>query len=146
MGIGYAFRNLVSGNFDNAFNGLFVSDDLLAAQDKAGDNLDKIIARQQADGLVSLQEANDLYASMSPNTNSDAYWQTAGTTPLQEFTASLEESASSIGQIGSKAINKTLGLGFRLIPWQVYVLALVLAMIWLYPIWKPFAASLFKQR
>ena len=146
MGLGYSLRELWRGNFENAFNGAFISDDLLAAQDQAGDNLSKIVARQQAEGLVSSQEASDMYSLLSPNTSSDAYWQTQGDTPWQEFGQGIEDSARGIGQFGSDAINKTLGVGFKIIPWQVYVFGLVLLMIWLYPLWRPFASALVAGR
>ena len=143
MGLLYAFREVTQGNFSNAFNGLFSSDDLLAAQQAENDNLSRIIQRQQADGLVSAEEAQTMYSHMAPNTDSDAYWSQDGDTPLQVFNATIEERASAIGQFGSNAINRTLGLGFKIIPWQVYILGLVLVMLWLYPLWKPFAARLF---
>lgn len=142
MGLGYAFSQLMKGNASNAFNGIFVSDDLLAAQDAAGDNLSKIVARQQAEGLIDAEGAMDLYGSMSPNTNSDAYWRTAGATPWQEFELGIQEQASKIGQGASDAINKTLGVGFKIVPWQIWALGFVLLLIWLYPIWRPFAARL----
>lgn len=146
MGLSYAFREALKGNFSNAFNGAFVSDDVLAAQDQAGDALSQHIQQQQADGLISQDQANQLYAGMSPNTDSDLYWSQSGSTPLQVFNQTLGDEASSIGGAGSSAINRVLGLGFKVIPWQVYVLALVLLMIWLYPMWKPFAATLARKR
>lgn len=146
MGLGYAFKHAFNGDFANAFNGLFVSDSLLAAQDATGDTLSKKIAQQQAAGLVSADEANLLYAGLSPNTDSSLYWTQSGPSPAQVFNQTLEERASAIGQFGSDATNKILGLGFKIIPWQVYAIALVLVMIWLYPIWKPFAATLIKRK
>lgn len=143
MGLLYALRQAGQGHFENAFNGLFSDDSLLAAQDAAGDNLSRKIQAQQAEGLVSAEEAQNLYSLMAPNTNSDAYWSSDGDTPLQVFNQTIEEQASAIGQFGSSAINRTLGLGFKIIPWQVYVLGLVLVMIWLYPIWKPVAGAFF---
>jgi len=142
MGIGYALKHLATGDFKDAFNGFWVSDDLLAAQNSESDNLSKIIARQQADGLVSAEQATGMYSLLSPNTNSEAYWGTMGSTPFDEFSTALEEQAAKIGSLGSSAINKTLGIGFKLIPWQVYVLGGVLVLIWLYPLWKPFAGKL----
>lgn len=94
MGLGYAFNQVFKGNFENAFNGLFSDDSLLAAQDAAGDNLSKIIQRQQAAGLIDEKESMDLYSLMAPNTDSDAYWESGGNTPFSEFTQSLEDSAS----------------------------------------------------
>lgn len=145
MGFGYSLRELASGKFGNAFNGLFVSDSLLAAQDQAGDNLSRIVARQAAEGLVSQEQASDMYAQLSPNTDSEAYWRTMGATPLEEFGTAIEENAAKIGGFGSDAVNKVLGVGFKIIPWQVWILGFVLVLIWLYPLWKPFATSLAKK-
>lgn len=142
MGIGYAFREAFSGNFENAFNGLWVSDDLLAAQDQEGNNLQRIIQEEQARGLVDADQAAAMYNQMSPNTDSAAYWNSSGPTPYQTFQDTLSEEASSIGQFGSKAINRIAGLGFKIIPWQVWILLFALVLIWLYPIWRPFAASM----
>lgn len=143
MGIGYAFKKILSGDFEDAFNGVWVSDDLLAAQDAAGNNLQKIIAEDQSKGLINESEALNLYSQLAPNSDSSAYWTSAGgNTPLQEFNQAIEENAANIGQFGSKAINKITGLGFKIIPWQVYVAILILVMIWSYPFWAPFAASL----
>jgi len=147
MGLGYAWKQLIHGNFENAFNGVWVPDSQLAAVNQAGSALTDKIQQEQAAGLINQDQANQLLGQLSPNTDSRDYWtQAGGNTPLQEFGTSLEESATSIGQFGSKAINKTLGLGFSIIPWQVKVLAFVLILIWLYPFWKPFAASLMKQK
>lgn len=146
MGLLYALKQIGQGNFENAFNGIWVSDDLLAAQDAAGDNLSKIIQQEQAKGLVDAQTAQQLYSDMAPNTNSDAYWSQSGDTPLDVFNKTLEEQASAIGQFGSSAINKITGLGFKIIPWQVWILLLVLVMVWLYPLWRPFASTLMKKK
>lgn len=146
MGLGYAWNQMWKGNFDSAFNGLFVPDENLAAIDQASSSLDRTIQRQQAEGLIDNEQANALYAQMSPNTNSDAFWESSGPSPFDEFQTSLEESASGIARFGSGAINKTLGLGFRVIPWQVWILGLVLIMLWSYPIWKPFAAKFLSAR
>lgn len=143
MGLLYALKQLSQGNFENAFNGAFVSDDLLAAQDQAGDTLTKKIQSQAAAGLIDSTQAQAMYSQLSPNTSSTDYWTQSGDSPLTVFNNTLSEEASNIGQFGSKAINRIAGLGFRIIPWQVYVLLLILAMVWLYPIWKPFAAKLF---
>jgi hypothetical protein len=142
MGLGYAFDHLIKGDFAGAFNGVWVSDDLLAAQDAETSNLARIIQEDQAKGLVSETESQNLYSQMVPNTDSATYWAQSGNTPLQEFDVAVKENAANIGQLGSKAINKVAGLGFSLIPWQVYVLLLILVMVWAYPFWKPFAASL----
>lgn len=141
MGLFYALKQASQGHFENAFNGLFSSDDLLAAQDAAGDNLSRIVQRQYAEGLINADEQQHLYSLMAPNTDSDQYWSADGDTPLQVFNQTIEERAAAIGQFGSNAINRTLGLGFKIIPWQVYVLLLVLVLIWLAPIWKPVAGS-----
>lgn len=146
MGIGYAFNQVLKGNFENAFNGLWSDDSLLAAQDQETDNLSKLIAQHYANGLISSEEASAEYARLSPATSSDLYWSQQGDTPLQVFNNTLADEAKNIGQFGSSAINKTLGLGLKIIPWQVYVLAFALLLIWLYPIWKPFAASLFSRK
>jgi hypothetical protein len=146
MGLGYAWREALQGNFENAFNGVWVSDDLLAAQSAENDNLSKIIARQNADGLVNDAQAQAMYSQMSPNTDSSSYWNSSGPSPYQTFQDTLSEEAGSIGQFGSGAINRVLGLGFKIIPWQVYLAGFVLAAIWLYPIWKPFAASMMKAK
>jgi hypothetical protein len=146
MGLRYAFRELLNGQPANAFNGLFSSDDLLAAQNQAGDALSSTISRQQAEGLIDANQAGALYQQIAPNTDSDAYWSQSGDTPLQVFNQALEDQASAIGRFGSSAINRTLGLGFRLIPWQVYVIGFVLLLVWLYPIWRPFASALAKRK
>lgn len=146
MGFLYALREVAKGNFQNAFNGAFVSDDILAANDQAGDALSKKIASQQASGLISAEQANQLYGQLAPSSDSDAYWSSSGDTPLQVFNSTLETEAGNIGQFGSSAINKVLGLGSKLIPWQVYVLLFILLLVWLYPVWKPFAASLSKSK
>ena len=141
MGILYALRQAGQGNFSSAFNGLFSDDSLLAAQDNETNNLARIIQRQQAEGLVSAEEAQTMYSHMAPNTDSDQYWSADGATPLQVFNETIEERASAIGQFGSNAINRTLGIGFKIIPWQVYILLFALVLIWLYPLWKPVAGA-----
>ena len=143
MGIGYAWNQILKGNFENAFNGIWSDDSLLAAQDQENDNLSRLIQTHYANGLISEAEAQNEYSRLSPATSSDKYWSADGDTPLQVFNNTLADEAKAIGQFGSSAINKTLGLGLKLIPWQVYILAFVLLLIWLYPIWKPFAARLF---
>lgn len=146
MGFGYSLSQLFKGNPSNAFNGLFVSDDLLAAQDAAGDNLSKIVARQQAEGLINGEQAINMYSQMSPNTDSDAYWATSGATPWQEFEKGISDQAGKIGGLGADAINRTLGVGFKIVPWQIWALGFVLLLIWLYPIWRPFAANLMPRK
>jgi hypothetical protein len=146
MGLGYAFNQLVHGNFENAFNGVWVSDDMLAAPDQTASALEQTWQRQAAEGLIDQQQAIDLNTALAPNSNSTAFWEAGGgNTPFNEFQSSLEESASSIGQFGSRAINRTLGLGARLIPWQVYVLLFIVLLIWLAPIWKPFFDAFLKK-
>lgn len=145
MGIGYALKQLAQGNFANAFNGVWVSDDLLAAQDATGNTLQAKVASQQANGLIDSQQAMDLYTKLSPNTNSDAYWNSTGPSPLDTFNQSLTDEAAAIGQFGSSAINRVTGLGFKMIPWQVWIALLALLMIWLYPLWRPFASALFAR-
>ena len=144
MGLLYALKQVGQGNFENAFNGVFESDDLLAAQQAVNDNQSKIIARQQVEGLVSAEQAQKLYSQMAPNTDSSAYW--GNDDPWNTFTQTLDDEASSIGQFGSKAINKTLGLGFKIIPWQVWVAAFILLLIYLYPFWRPLAMRLANSR
>jgi hypothetical protein len=146
MGLGYAWSQITKGNFANAFNGIWSDDSLLAAQDSETDNLSKLIQQHYANGLISSEEAQNEYAHLSPATSSDLYWSQNGDTPLQVFNNTLVDEAKSVGQFGSSAINKTLGLGLKLIPWQVYVLAFALLLIWLYPIWRPFAARLFPAK
>lgn len=141
MGFLYSLKQAAQGNFENAFNGFWVSDDLLAAQDQAGDALSAKVASDQANGLIDATQASKLYAEMSPATNSDAYWNSSGDSPLTVFNQTLNEEASNISGFGSKAINRVMGLGFRVIPWQVYLIGLILVMIWLYPFWKPFATK-----
>lgn len=146
MGIGYAFKQLLQGNVENAFNGVWVPDSNLEAIDQASSNLDRIIQQHEAEGLIDADQASRLYALQSPNTNSDAFWSTDGPSPATVFEDTLEEQANAIGQFGSNAINKVVGLGAKIIPWQVYALLFVLVLVWAYPFWKPFAEKIFSKK
>lgn len=147
MGLGYFFTQAIKGNFSDAANGLWISDSDIATSDAVADNLTKRVQEQAAAGLVSQEEANKTLNDISGTRyDSSQFWDNAGSPwGTEGFLGGLEEGATKERGFFTSAINKTLGLGLKIIPWQVWVAALVLVLIWSYPLWSPFIGRVFSR-
>lgn len=147
MGLGYAWSQLWKGNPSDAFNGLFIADDTIAASDAVANNLQKKVAEQQSNGLVSAEEAGKLYSDISATDyNTTPISEMAANynleTPGEGFVEGLNDGARGIRNFIGSSINRVTGLGFKLIPWQVYVIGALVLLVWSYPFWAPWLAAL----
>src|SRR2546422_423454 len=100
MGLNYAFSQLFKGNLSDSFNGLFVPDDTIQANETVANNLQKKVAEQYSQGLIDSTESGKLAAEIG----STSYYDTPITqmaanygleTPAEGFNEGLAEGAKN---------------------------------------------------
>lgn len=127
-----SWNSLLDGKFSDAFAYLFVPQSVVTESNFADRRLAEEIAADRAAGVVSEDEANVTLNRIQQNAFPFIFQQ-EGTNVTNGFTQGLQEGADNIGKFTEKTIGTATSLSFRLIPWQVWAIAIVVGLIWLAP-------------
>lgn len=141
MGLWSAIKSVASGNFSDAGNYLFTSEEDIATQAQVNNAQAAILEEQQARGVISEDEANAMFSEIQRN----AYpyiWNETGGGPGGAFTSELKEQITNLPKNLSDASRKTvaeaLWLGFRALPWYVWAILAIAGLIYVWPFIAPF--------
>ena len=146
MGLWTATKALFSGRPSDAADYLFVDEETIAASNETDRKLDELNRKQREDGEITEQEYRARLARISNNAFPDFktdmgerghLFEQPGTNPSLGFAEGLKDGASNIRRTISDAINETVGFTFKLIPWQVWVIALGYVVFITAPYWLP---------
>jgi len=120
MGFWSAIKAVGTGDFSNAGNYLFTSEDDIATKIEVDNAQDALVKQRQAAGLISEDKAlgylNDIQRNAFP-----VLWAEGGG-PTQAFTDSIKE---SVAKFPSSLAGK--------VPWYVWVILVLALLVYLAP-------------
>jgi hypothetical protein len=145
MGLWDATKALFSGRGSDAANYLFVDSETVDASNEADRKLDQLNRDKLDQGAITKDDYRERLARLTNNAFPDfigdngergKIFEQPGTNPVGGFVEGLKEGADNIRNTASAAINGSVGLTFKLIPWQIWALILgyllfVTASFWL---------------
>jgi hypothetical protein len=126
MALAESIKSLWRGNFKDAANYLFVSQDEVDRGRMLDDKLSAINKADYERGLYS----QDQYLKTIANLQANAFqpggiFEQEGTAPAAGFVEGLKEGAVNMQQGVKNAVGGSINFGLGVIPWQVWVIATV---------------------
>jgi len=127
MGLWSAFKSAASGNFRDAGNYLFTDEDDIETHESVKNAQEARIAQQYQTGLIDEQEAGELM-NLSAQTAFPYLWRNEeGGDPVKVF-------ADTVKVNTGKVWDSALGATTKLVPWWIWALLIVGAIIYFWPL------------
>ena len=155
MGLWSATKALLSGRPGDAADYVFVDEDTIKVSNETDRKLDELNRRTWEAGNLTEQDYRERLARLTNNAFPDFVTDTGergtlfdqpGTNPSLGFSEGIQEGASNIRKSVSNAINQSVGFTFKLIPWQVWVVAGGYLLFVTAPYWLPSFRNLFAKK
>jgi len=132
-------------SFLGTIEGWFTGVDINAEQQKAN-TLDAELARINEEAYQRGHIDDSVYQQTRQHidqqtADSQDYAGQVGTA----FGEGIQEGAANIRRGIGATINSIVGTAFRIVPWQLWVIGLVVALIYLWPILRPLLSKLTKR-
>lgn len=147
MALWSAFKSLVTGNFSDAGSYLFLDEDAVTTQKEVNDNLSRVLADQQARGVVSAEEAEKMTREIQLNAYPELFKDNP---PITVFADELSNQAKNLPDSIANALNKTVSgvtrFSFKALPWWVWGLILLGIVIYLQPFLAPLVTVYARRR
>jgi hypothetical protein len=146
MGLWSAIKAIGRGEPGQAMDYVFVDEETIAASNEADRKLDELNRKKRDAGGITEQEYRERLARLTNNAFPDFVTDTGetgklfeqpGTNPSLGFGEGFKEGASNIRSFVSNAINESVGFTFKLVPWQVWVVAGGYLLFITAPYWLP---------
>lgn len=132
MGLAYMWEQAKQGNFSDALSGVFISDADIARGREVDQQLGQLNADNYAKGIIT-EEAYQTTADRLNEWSTDAMLTREETSPAGGFKEGVRQGAAGMQSLVSNALDTVGGGVLKTIPWQIWALLLLAALIYLWP-------------
>lgn len=143
MAIRAMFNSLFKGDISDAANYAFMSQSDIDNATEFQSKADARIAAQYEAGLIDVSKRDDLLR-LAAGTTAFPEFDDSNLSPVGGFTEGIGDGADNIRKFVGGAMNTTAGTFLRLIPWQIWLILLIVAAFYTLPIWSRFIPKVSK--